>query len=148
MPSFMRGFVTGGASTNSAYVDFRTNSTVPAQILEIGITLATGSNTELGLLRTATVGTTSTTQTPEKMDPASAAATLVIGTAWSSAPTIAGTPLDLIRQYIGGTVGNGAIWTFHSDDDRLLIAVSSSIVLWNRGAAQGATLHGWVKWRE
>ena len=148
MARYNAGFNCAAASGGATYFDIRTNSTVEAHILEIGITIGGTSNTEIGLIRSNTVGTASTTWTAQKPDPAVIAAGTTIGTAWSSAPTISGTPY--IRQaYIGGTVGNGFIWTFGpSPADGLIIPVSSSLLVWNVGAAQGSVLRCWVVWDE
>ena len=146
MPYFERGFTTSSASAGAAYADIRTSSTVPISILEIGMAIAAGTNTEPGLIRSATVGTASTSYTPEKANPATAAAASSLSSAWSSVPTIAGTPLYLRQGYIGGTVGNGLIWTW--DEDQLIVPVSSSILIWNYGAAQGAAMRVWFTWKE
>lgn len=145
MPIFERGITTVAAGAGAAYIALRASANVPVELLELGLTVANAVNSEVGLVRAATGGTASTTWTPEKVNPASAAAATIVETAWSPAPTIAGTPLYLRTAYIGGTVGNGLIWVF---TDPIIIPVSSSILIWNRGAGQGGILHAYAKWRE
>lgn len=147
MPRYERAVIQGSAvSAGATCFDIRTSSTVEAKILEIGITIGGTSNSEIGLIRSNTVGTASTSVNGEKTDVASIASATVIGTAWSSAPTISGTPY--IRQaYIGGTVGNGFIWTW-SDRAPLIVPVSASVLVWNTGAAQMSIVRGWVVWEE
>jgi hypothetical protein len=147
MARYERAVIQGSAvGTGTTIFDIRTSSTVEAKILEIGLTIGGTSNTEVGLIRANTVGTASTSVSGEKPDLAAVASATVIGTAWSSAPTISGTPY-LRQVYIGGTVGNGFIWQW-ARESALIIPVSASILLWNVGAAQASICRGWVVWEE
>lgn len=147
MPRYERAVASNGApGAGVTYFDIRTSSAVQARVREIIFTIGGTSNTEIGLIYSATVGTASTQVTGVAADRVAAASATQIGTAWSAAPTISGTPYER-SQYIGGTVGNGFDWVW-SADAPLLIPVSKSILLWNRGAAQGSVAYCTIVWDE
>jgi hypothetical protein len=137
---------TPAAAAGATYCDLRTTSTDRARIREIGVSSSAATLSSLGLIRSATIGTTSTTTIGQAQEPGEAAGTVLIGTAWSSAPTIS-TNVYLRRFAIPATAGAGVIWTWPYDAP-LVVPVSASILLWNFGAAAGAACDVYWVWEE
>lgn len=137
---------TPAAAANAPYADLRTTASDKALIREVGFFLAAATQTSLGLIRPLASGTASTTvlgQAGESSDPA---ATALLGSAWSAAPTVAATPIYLRRTTLPASIGAGLIWTFGPRD--LVVPVSSSLLLWNFGAAAGSALDLYIVWEE
>jgi hypothetical protein len=90
---------------------------------------ATASFYALG--RPAAIGVTPTSPvTVLAEDPAEAAGTLNTAVAWGTGPTV---PANFFRAILlPATIGTGVIWTFPRG---LVIAISSSLVLWNLAAS-------------
>lgn len=144
MAKYHAAFTTAAAANAAAYVDFRTASTDRAKVLELSISSTAATANLWSLARSTTLGTTSTTVLGQPGDPGDPAATLVLGTAWSVAPASTAVPLRELQG--SATIGAGVIWTFALGD--LVIPVSSSLVIFNRGGATGAICRGYVTWDE
>jgi hypothetical protein len=139
MARYHVAFTTAAAATNTALVDIRTASTDRVRVLEIGLFNTAATAATVSVERQTTLGTTSTTVVPQAGEPGDPAATVLIGTAWSSAP--ASTAVPLRRMTVPANIGGGVIWTFGYGD--LVIPVSSSILVMNRGAATTGIMVGY-----
>jgi hypothetical protein len=137
---------TPAAAAGAAYADLRTAATDRAFVTEIGIFTSAATATSLGLIRPLTVGTASTTTLGQAEDPGNPAGTATIGSAWSVAPTIAASPIYLRRIALPATQAAGVIWTWPAPG--LVVSVSSSLILWNFGAAAGAACDVYIAWDE
>lgn len=144
MSRYHVGFTTAAAAAAAALFDIRTNTTDRAKILEIGIFNTAATAATISLERQTTLGTATTTIVPQQGEPGDPAATILIGTAWSVAP--ASTAVPLRRFVLTANIGSGIIWTFGLGD--LVVPVSSSIILMNRGAAASGILTGYVTFDE
>jgi hypothetical protein len=108
-----------------------------ARIFEISISIAVAPTAAPSwrLVRSATVGTSNATATPEEEDPGGGAATVVLDTGWSTQPTASAA--DLRRYATPATAGSGIVWTW-PDHRPLILPVSSGMLVVNANAS-GAT---------
>jgi hypothetical protein len=99
------------------------------KIMELGFFLAAATASTYGLGRPAAIGDTPTTPVDLLVeDPANvfAANVALSALAWGTGPTV---PTAFLRRIsLPATVGTGVIWTWPTG---LVLAVSTSIVLWN-----------------
>ena len=148
MARYELGVTTPAAAAGAAYLDIRTGANDRVSILEFGMFTTAATATSFGLIRPATIGTASTSQAAVSGDAATPNATsaTVIGTAWSAAATISGTPAYLRRMTAAGNIGSGAIFTWPLYG--LTVPVSSSLLVWNFGAAAGAACSAYVVFEE
>jgi hypothetical protein len=116
--------VTSGA----AAAEFRSGSGQRCYVREIGISLGAATASIVGIGKPAAIGVTPTSPiTALASDPADSAATAQIATAWGTAPTA---PANFWRRFgMPANIGAGIVWTWWNRP--LVIAVSSSIVVWN-----------------
>lgn len=128
MAFYALGVLTTGTANATAACELRTTSTDRVSVREVGLTLAAATASIIGLGRPAAIGVTPTTPvTLLAQDPADAAATSTSALAWGTGPTV---PTNFLRRVAtSGTIGVGIIWTFGPRE--LVIAVSSSLVIWN-----------------
>lgn len=132
------------AASNAAYCDLRAGSGQRIYIREIGITLNAATASSIGLGRPASAGTTSSSTTGVALDPADSSTSTVMGTAWSAAPTA---PSTYMRRFVApATAGSGVTWYF--DRGGLVVAASSTIVLFNFGGGAGSALSVYWVWEE
>lgn len=136
---------TAATGAGAAIADLRTAAGDRAFIREIGAFVVTATASSVGIIRPATLGTTSTTTVPQAGDPADPAATALLGSVWSAAPTIS-TNVYHRRILLPATIGAGVIWTFGPRD--LVVPVSSSLLLWNFGAGANAALDLYIDFEE
>jgi hypothetical protein len=116
-------------SAGFAFWELRTASTDRAKVERIGIILRGAAALVMGLGRPGAIGVTPTSPvTWLALDPADPAGTVQTALAWATGPTV---PANFFRRFQMNTNGEGLILTFPT---RLIVAVSSSIVLW--GIAQ------------
>jgi hypothetical protein len=114
-------------TTGTARIQLESPSGSKVRLVEIGLTIAAATASTYGLYRSATVGTGSTAIVPVPHDNLSGAATGVVETAWSAAPTIS-TNVPLRRITLPATAGSGFIWQFY--DDPIVVPASGGILLW------------------
>lgn len=119
-----------------------------ATIKEIGVFQSTAVASSIGLIRTLTLGTATTSNTVQPAHPGDPAGAAALTTAWSTAPTISGTPNYLRRIILPATIGAGVIWSFGYGDMIALNAATSGLVLWNFGGATSAALELYVTLEE
>lgn len=140
---------TPAAAAGAPYCDFRPAASDRCRILEVGVFTSAATASSIGLIRTLTTGTATTTQAGVPNDPAEAAGTALIGTAWSTAPTIAGTPLYKRRIALPATAASGVIWTWPTDGPVFATnGATTGLVLWNFGGSAGSALDVYWVWDE
>lgn len=128
----------GVNTANTIMWQFKTAAGSRARIFEIGLsaagTVTTGPSWRLN--RSATLGTSTATATPEEEDPGGGSATVVLDTTWSANPTLSAN--DLRRYATPGTVGSGIVWTW-PDHRPLIVPVSSGLLIVNANATGAST---------
>lgn len=93
---------------------------------------ANPSAMKIGLYRPNNTPVSTATTVPVPNDPADAASTVVVETAWSTAPTIgANVALDLWT--IAPSVGSGTIEPY-SRDEEIVIPIGGWLTVWNASA--------------
>lgn len=121
---------TTGVTVATAAWEIRTGATPGRwRLIELKIFLAAATASVYGLGQPAAIGITPTTPVDFLLDdPNDVLATGVVQSAraWATGPTV---PANFDERIsIGGTIGNGVIFTFPQG---IVIPVSSSLVLWN-----------------
>lgn len=106
--------------------ELRTAAGARAKLLELSIIQATGTAQSLGLGRPQAQGVTPVNVLFQADDPADPASITNASLSWGTSPTV---PLIFHRRWnSAATIGVGIVWTFPRG---LVIAVSSSLVIWN-----------------
>jgi hypothetical protein len=125
-------------TANSPMWQFKTAAASRARIFEIALSSSTGptNGPSWRLVRATAVGTSTATVAAEEQDPGGGAATAVLDTAWSAAPTQA--TVSMRRYATPNTVGSGIVWTW-PDHRPLIVPLSSGLIIVNDTAA-GTTL--------
>lgn len=136
--------VTPAAAAGAAYAALRTAAGDRARIRQIDVYTNAATASSVGLVRSATLGTASTSVLGQAWDAADTAATGSVDTAWSVAPTVS-TNVFLKRYVAPAVAGSGVIWTFPQG---LVLPVSGSLLLWNYGAVGGSILSVTFTWEE
>jgi|SRR5262245_9270749 len=145
MARYAVSVVTPAAASGAAYATLHTGASERCRIQEIHCytTAATASRIALGRKNNTPVATTSVLGQAE--DPADAAATVNLDSAWSTAPT---TPAQFLRRAsLVASIGAGFVWTWPIGKE-LVIPLSDWLVIWNDGAAAGSALALTVVWEE
>lgn len=149
MARYELGVRTPAAAAGAAYAAILPAAGQRMRIAEIGLSLTAATSSSVGLVRTLTTGTASTSQIAAPGDPADSAAVGSIATAWSAAPTIAATPVYLRRFTSAAAIGPMCIWTWPLDAPLVATnGATTSLLLWNFGAAAGAALDMYIAWLE
>lgn len=145
MPTFTVGATTPAAATAAAYVTLNTTANRRALVREIGVSTTAATATSLGLGVPANTPAATTTIVPQAHDAADAVSTALAGTAWSTAPTA---PTVFFRKFtLGAAVGAGVIWKL-ALDERIIMAKSTWLTLWNYGASGGAACDAYFEYDE
>ena len=118
---------TSGTTSGAAALEARTAATDRAALMEMDVFLAAATASTYGVGRPAAIGSSPTSPiTVLAEDSGAPAGTVQTALAWGTGPTA---PTNFFRRIaLPATIGTGVIWTFPRG---LLIAISSSIVLWN-----------------
>lgn len=116
----------------------------PLRVREVGSVLVAGTASSIGLIRAATVGTASASTSGQPHRTLAAAVTGTVKTAWSVAPTIAGSPVYLRRLVLPATVGASVTWE-NLDID---VEPSAALLIWNFGAGSASDIDLYVTWEE
>lgn len=149
MAVFSVSITTPAAAAGAAYLNIRAASTARARIREIGAFCNAATSSSIGLIRTLTQGTPTTSVLGQVQDVADAASVTNIDSAWSSAPTIAATPIYLRKIVLPASIGAGIIWTFPPDTALLgTNTATGGLLLWNFGGSAGSALSAYVVWEE
>jgi hypothetical protein len=119
-------------TVGTAYAGIRA-ITNPLTIYEIGIFNGTAVVSNVGIIRSATVGTASTTVTPDPEN--TGTPNWRFDTAWSSAPTVS---TNVYKRMISipAAVGNGYTFVFPSG---LVVAAAASLLIWNFSGTSATT---------
>ena len=137
---------TPAAASGATIATLHTGANLRCYITEIGLGISAGTQTQVGIIRPNNTPVASTSQLGQALDPQSAASTVNLDSAWSTAPTI-GSNVYLRRFQLPASAGAGFIWTW-PESAPLVIAVSSWLVLWNFGGSSNAAADLYVKWFE
>lgn len=136
---YSRAIPVTGPATNTAYLQLRPGANV-FRLLEISIAInAASADSSFGLVRTATLGTSNASSALQPDETQQPAATTILSTGWSAAPTLPGSPLWLRRATI--LTGATAVirWEFAPPNQmRLGPSTTVSLALWNFGAGTAA----------
>jgi len=148
--------VTSGAAAGSAYAEIQPFVIVGSDsssmgIVEIGFSLATATASSVGLIEAATQGTISAAGThlgkSERVGLPLGVSVGNLGTAWTLAPTISGTPSFFRREERPAVLGDRIVWTWPQETP-LKLANTGSLLLWNFGGGAGSALEIYVRWIE
>lgn len=144
MPAlYSASVVTPAAAAGAAYAALRTAAGHRARIRQIDAYVNAATASSVGLVRSASVGTASTSVLGQAWETGDAAAVSNVDTAWSAAPTAGSV---FLKRYVSpATIGSGVIWTFPAG---LVVPISSSILLWNYGGSAGSALSVTITWEE
>jgi hypothetical protein len=143
MARFRAAVTTPAAASGATYATIHAVASRRLVISEIGFSNNAATASSIQLIRPSNTPVATTSLLGQADDPAEAAATGNIDTAWSTAPTIGTNPLQ--RIVLPATVGAGGIWTFPNG---LVIPVSGWLVVWNHGGAAGSAQSLYAVWDE
>ena len=137
--------ITPAAAAGAAYAVFRSTTTRRLRVKEVAFFNNAATASSVGLVRTATTGTASTTTAGIAHDMADVAGAGTVDSAWVAAATI-GTNY-FRRMVLPATAANGVIWTF-SDPVIVDNSATGGLAIWNFGAALASALSLSVSWEE
>lgn len=139
MPVYSTGFTSVAAAAGAPYFTFHTGSGRRAFIRQVSYFCEGALAAPIGLVFPNNTPVATTSTTPQPNDPADAAATCSADTAWSTVPTIAGTPEWLRQYWLGPAVGAGVIEPL-ARDEMIVVPKSSYLVWWNFSGFPGPQL--------
>lgn len=143
--AFEVGGTTPAAASAAAYATLNTGANRRGKIRELGWTTTAATASSVGLGVPANTPVASTTITPLAQDSQDATGSVLLGTAWSTAPTA---PTTFFRKLtVGAAIGAGIAWPWPSDA-RLTMQKSTWLTLWNYGGAAGSALDVYVQLSE
>ena len=135
MAVYSLGARTINATTATAAAEVFTLATDRPRVLAVELEVAVATTSTYGIGRPAAIGLLPTSPVrPLAEDPIEPLAQLQMALAWGTGPTA---PANFFRRFAvtsGSAQGRGIIWSFPRG---LTIPVSSSLVLWNIGGANG-----------
>jgi hypothetical protein len=145
VPTFEVATTTAAIASGAAYVTLGTTAARRAAIREINVFAGSAVSCAVGEGVPSNTPVPTTTIVPQPKDPADAASTALLGTAWSTPPT---SPAVFRRETIlGAAIGSGVIWKF-ALDERTWVPKSAFSVLWNFGGATSAPLTVTIEYDE
>ena len=115
------------------------------RLKELGVFCNAATASAVALYRATNTPAASTTAVGQGYDTTDLAATGLLGTVWSTAPTVSAL-LGLRRVQLPAAIGAGVIWQF--DDLVVGPAGTSSLVLWNHGGTTNSVLQIYAVWDE
>jgi hypothetical protein len=136
---------TPAAAAGAAYATFHTLAVRRARIYKIIVTNTQTVFSQVGMIRSSNTPVATTSATPAQYDTADAAATCLLDTAWSTAPTVGTSFLEEFS--LGPSQGSGITDVWQSDKE-ITLAVSTWLVFWNPGAGAGGILSVTVAYDE
>jgi hypothetical protein len=142
MALYSMGVSKAAPTTGTCIAMIRPASSNDVSIREIGVFNSTAVASSVGLVRTATTGTPSTSALVQSDIPGLTAGGTNIDTAWSAAPTIAAVYFRKI--VLPATIGAGIIWSFEPRDLIARNGATTQVCLWNFGAGTAAALEVYV----
>lgn len=109
------------------FVDLRAGASLALRVVEIGLSVGVaGASPSVGLSRETAVGVASTTTVPQAEDPADGASSALLGTAWSTAPTVSA--VYFRRITLQATLGAGWVWAW-PESNPLIIPASGALMI-------------------
>lgn len=128
---------TPAAAAGAAYMTIWAPASTRSRLLEIGVFCNAATASSIALTRPTNTPVATTTVVPLPADPSDGVGVTLLGTAWSTAPTV-GT-VFLRRALLPAAIGAGIIWQFPN----LVFGVAGTgaLVLWNYGAGAGSVLN-------
>jgi hypothetical protein len=135
--------ITGPAS-GAPFVSIATASTKPIIVREVGLVLVAATSSSVGLVRAATVGAASTSTAGQPHRTLASAPTASVKSAWSDAPTIAGSPVYMRRLVLPATIGASVTW----ENLAMHVEPSAALLLWNFGGGAASDVDLYVTWEE
>ena len=148
MPRYSIGFVSTATTTGAPIATIEA-PTRQLYVVEIGVFCNAATASAISLFRNTASGeaNNAATSAGQALNPADVAGTGIIGTAWSTAPTI--TAASRIRRgQLPATIGAGLIWTFPAPIMIRNGTKTDYLVLWTEGASTNSVLNGYVTWDE
>lgn len=148
MAKFSIGFSSAAAAAGAAYAAFRA-PTRQSKIIEIGLSCNAATASLISLFRNTAAGyaASTTSSAGQQENPADAAGTSVVDTAWTTAPTV--TAASRLRRFqLAAAIGAGCIWYFQDGLWVRNATALDNLVIWNEGASAGSVLNGYVRWEE
>lgn len=140
MPTFGTAVQTSAPAAGAAYATYHTGAARRAFLREIGMFTVTATPTPVGVVYPSNTPVATTSTTPVAHDAADAAPTSALDTAWSTAPTIAGSPNWIRQVNLGPAIGAGVVWKL-ALDERIVLAKSAYLAFWNFGASPASALN-------
>jgi len=128
---------TPAAASGAPYWTFHTAAVRRARIYKLICTNTQTVFSQLGVIRASNTPVATTSTVPQAYDPADAAATAALDTAWSTPPTVGANFLWDVS--IGPAQGSGVNEVWQADKE-ITVAQSSWLVGWNPGAGAGGIL--------
>ena len=118
------------------------------RLKEIGAFCNANTAAAVGLIRALATGTASGggSALGQSLSSDPQAATGLLDFAWSSAPTIAGSPFYFMSAQLQAAQGAGIVWPFY--DEPLEVVAASGLVLWNFGLTTTPAMTVYAKWGE
>jgi hypothetical protein len=135
--------ITGPAS-GAAYVSIVAGSTKAIRVREVGLVLVAATASSVGIIRAATVGTASTSTAGQSHRTLATSAGATVKSAWSAAPTIAGSPVYMRRLVLPATIGASVTW----ENLDLVVEPSAALLVWNFGGGAASDVDMHVTWEE
>lgn len=115
------------------------------RLLELGVFCNAATASAVALYRPTNTPVVTTSTAGQPYDVADLAATGLLGTAWSTAPTVTAAN-SLRRVQLPAAIGAGVIWQF---DDLVVGPLGAgSLVLWNFSGATNSVLQIYAVWSE
>jgi len=143
MARFSVAFTKAATGTNTLIAQLRTSASRDVRVWEIGVFSTTAVLTDVGVARATAVGSGFTSVTPQADDFSTGAATVLLDTAATGAPT--NSAAYLRRAVLPATAGSGVVWTFPA---AITVPISAGLLLWNAGTGTSAALAGYVTYDE
>jgi hypothetical protein len=148
MARYSIGFQSAAAAASAAYCAFRA-PTRNSRLVELGLACnaATASNLSLFRNTNASYAASTSSSVGQAENPADAAGTSLVDSAWSAAPTV--TAASRIRRFtLPATIGAGLIWYFQNGIWVRNATATDILVVWNEGGSAGSVQNGYAVWEE
>jgi hypothetical protein len=129
---------TPAAAAGAAYMTIWAPASTRSRLLEIGLFNNAATASSIGIYRPTNTPVATTTVVPVPADPSDGVGVTLLGTAWSTAPTI-GTNVAIRRAVLPAAIGAGIIWQF--PNMVFGVAGTGALVIWNFGAGAGSVLN-------
>ena len=124
---------TPAAGAAAAYATFHTVAR-RARIYKIIVSNTQTVFSQMGLIRSSNTPVATTSAVPANYDVADIAATCLLDTAWSTAPTV-GT--SFLEEFSLGPLQGAGIEDVWQSDKEITLATSTWLVFWNPGGSAG-----------